>query len=173
MSLRLESGENNQLLVSAIIKDDQAKTVAILERNEWTSAGHPQAWDRNYTNDTLEIIGPNDSVVLQIRLLPDRIQIQGESWDSPERGVRITRFHDPDSNQSGGAIIYLVKGQDACNNRLPIKPIFRYPSRLHFHELDNKSPPSELPKMAEHSELWNCNTKILVFPPGNYGLAPK
>lgn len=174
-SLRLGTGPNGQLLVSAIIRDDTGRAVATLDNNEWTDAGHPQAWDRNYTNDALEVIGPGDSVVLQIRLLPDRIQLQGESWDSSGRGVRITEARDSENGKRYGAIVYLVKGAGAgpCNARLPIRPMFQYPSRSHFHEYASKAVLPDLTRLAHDPQLQNCSGGILVLPRGNYALAPR
>ncbi|MEJ0092842.1 MAG: hypothetical protein WDN46_05280 [Methylocella sp.] len=47
-------------------------------RNEWRVTPPPGTLDRNYTDDALEIRGAGGKIVLQLRVLQDRIQLQGE-----------------------------------------------------------------------------------------------
>jgi hypothetical protein len=57
--------------VSALVKDSSGKITVQLRRNEWQVAPAPGTWDRNYTDDALEVIDPQGNVVLQVRVLPD------------------------------------------------------------------------------------------------------
>lgn len=130
--------QGSKLLVSTKIRDKSSKgLVAELFRNEWKV--YPTAWDRNYTNDALEVRNADGDVVLQIRLLPDRIQLQGEWWGPDGRGVRIAKCTDSKDGSIGGCLVVMTP---QYHPKEPvIQPIFEYPSELHLGEqrkrLDN------------------------------------
>lgn len=125
---------NGQVLVSTEIKDQKGLLTATLYRNEWKVAPPPKTWDRNYSKDSLEVIGPEGRVVLQVRALQDRIQLQGEWWGDSEHGIRLVKSNDP--ARSGAEII--IFGQNrlvtAPDNTEIIKR-FVYPSELHLGEI--------------------------------------
>jgi hypothetical protein len=124
-----------RLQVSTEIKDKDGKPVATLTHNEWQAAHPPQSWDRNYTDDTLEVKDAWDHIVLQVRALPDRIQLQGEWWEKGE-GFRLVKTVDPCSGKTGGLFVPLTKDNDHDEAR--IEPLFEYPSELHFGQLKPK-----------------------------------
>ncbi len=116
-----------KLYVSTELLDPNGNLIAELKRNQWKVA--PSAWDRNYTNDALEIRNPQGRVALQVRLVNDRVQLQGEWWNSSGRGVRLVKSPDPD--HPGGLFVFLKTGNEAPQ----VQPIFEYPSDLHLGEL--------------------------------------
>lgn len=120
--------------MSTQIKDQKGSLIAELIKNEWKIAPPPQTWDRNYSKDALEVINPKGDVVLQVRALDDRVQIQGEWWADAVRGTRIVKSQD--TKNPGGLMIFFgpkhplgIPGDDQ------IVRMFRYPSELHFGEL--------------------------------------
>ncbi len=116
-----------KLYVSTELLDLNGNLIAELKRNQWKVA--PSAWDRNYTNEALEIRNPQGRVVLQIRLVNDRVQLQGEWWNSSGRGVRLVK--SPDPSDPGGLFVFLKTGNEAPQ----VQPMFEYPSDLHLGEL--------------------------------------
>jgi len=116
-----------KLYVSSESLDPNGNLIAELKRNQWKVA--PSAWDRNYTNDALEIRNPQGRVVLQVRLVNDRVQLQGEWWNSSGRGVRLVK--SPDPSHPGGLVVFLRTGNEAPQ----VQPMFEYPSDLHLGEL--------------------------------------
>ena len=116
-----------KLYVSTELLDLNGNLIAELKRNQWKVA--PSAWDRNYTNDALEIRNPQGRVVLQVRLVNDRVQLQGEWWNSSGRGVRLVK--SPDPSHPGGLFVFLKTGNEAPQ----VQPMFEYPSDLHLGEL--------------------------------------
>jgi hypothetical protein len=131
LNLKLEVFDG-KISVTAQIKDQQGRLVAELIRNEWTTAPNPQAWDRNYNDNTLEVKNSAGRIALQVRLLPDRVQLQGEWWDT-NHGYRMVASDDP-SNPGGFILIF---GGPKVHPEDPpfVKPLFVYPSDLHFGEL--------------------------------------
>jgi hypothetical protein len=117
--------------VSTQIKDRNGNVVAELARNEW-QVSPPNTWDRNYTDDALEVIDGRGRVVLQVQAFRDGIKLQGEWWNK-DRGVRIASMKNPSTGELGGAFIFLRPTNDPDEPR--IKPIFEYPSSAHFGEL--------------------------------------
>jgi hypothetical protein len=71
-------------------------------------------------------------IVLQVRLLADRVQLQGEWLSSDGKGVRLVTSDVP-GHQDGLMVIFgpRVKPTDPPF----VKPLFQYPSDLHFGEL--------------------------------------
>jgi len=122
---------NGRVAVSTRIFDVGGDLVAELIRNEWKVAPPPKTWDRNYTDDALEVKNPQGRIILQIKALPDLIQLQGEWWDNSGLGVRIMK--NPDST-SGSALIQVFNAKADLNSN-PIVPMFQYPSESHLGQL--------------------------------------
>jgi hypothetical protein len=120
--------------VSALVTDSTGKITAELRRNEWKVAPAPETWDRNYSDDALEVIDPQGKVVLQVRVLPDRVQRQGEWWGAPEgpryKGVRVVQYPHPKDNYTSGFIFL-----PADATKPEIERMFEYPSERHLGEL--------------------------------------
>src|SRR5205807_9331910 len=74
--------EDGQVAVLSRLFNRNGNTVVELSRNEWKVAPPPQAWDRNYSRDALEVKDDTGDIVLQVRVLSDRVRIQGK-WYAP------------------------------------------------------------------------------------------
>jgi hypothetical protein len=124
--------KNRELYISTEVVDGQGKMVAKVTENQWeVSPDHSVSWDKNYTDDTLEVLDGRGTVVLQIRLLPDRVQIQGEWHDAFGNGMRIRE------GSHGDALLSRITGQNNLANER-IKPIMKYPSREHWAEFESQ-----------------------------------
>jgi hypothetical protein len=104
--------------------------IASLVRNKWKSFS-PHALDRNYNNNSLEVEDSTGRVVLQVTLLPDRVQLQGEWWEDSVHGFALL---DGNASYMGGQMVLFGpnKKRDDVSS---IKPMFKYPSDLHLGEL--------------------------------------
>jgi hypothetical protein len=123
--------ENGQVKVSIIIRDQSGKAVAELVKNEWRV--NPQnSWDRNFTSDALEVKDSSGDIVLQVRALQDRVQLQAKLYDSTGRGVGFGKILGPDGKWGGG-----IELTGAANPRLRLRisPLFKYPGDRHLGEL--------------------------------------
>lgn len=123
--------EGRQVKLSTIIRDQNGRVVAELVKNEWKV--NPQnSWDRNYTADTLEVKDPTGDIVLQVRALPDRVQLQAKFYEASGRGVGFGKIRGPDGKWGGGIEL---TGSAHPRLTLRIAPLFKYPSDRHFGEL--------------------------------------
>ena len=117
-----------RVMVSTKITDERGNIIAEIIRNEWR-APPPHAWDRNYSSDAIEVKNARGAIVLQVKALHDRIQLQGEWWRDPINGVRLVA--NPPGDVAGGSMI-----QFGRNNRPPrppeIRPLFVYPSETNL-----------------------------------------
>jgi hypothetical protein len=81
---------------STKVTDQDGNVIAEISRNEWMIQLPPTILDRNYNDDTLEVKDARGDIILQVRALPDRIQVQGVWWTdaSPcsEPRVRIAIY---------------------------------------------------------------------------------
>lgn len=127
---------NNQVEVSTQIRDKSGHFVAELVRNVWKVTPPPGTWDRNYTDDALEVKDARGRIVLQVRALPDRIQLQGEWWNEQGDGLRIVKRPDLQPGVRGGLLQPLTRNSDPDEPR--IEPLFEYPSDQHFGQLKPK-----------------------------------
>jgi hypothetical protein len=126
-------------MFSTIIRDKSGATIVDVQRNRWiVSSSASIVWDKNYTDDTLEVLDVREKVVLSVRILPDRVQLQGEWHDEKGRGIRIAQTHPP--LIEGGAQIMSLQAFDDDPPMLKIAPRFQYPSAEHWRELRTKQP---------------------------------
>jgi len=122
--------ENDQIKVSILIRDKSGTVVAELIKNEW-KVNRNHSWDRNYSKNELEVKDDTGDIVLQIRLVGDKVQLQAKVYDSTGRGVGIGKVLGPDG--WGGGIE--LTGPNHPELLLTIDPIFKYPSDSHLGEL--------------------------------------
>jgi hypothetical protein len=98
--------EDGRTLVSVMIQDNTERVVAELNRNEWKVNAN-NSWDRNYTADSLEVKDPSGDIVLQVRALPDRIQLQAKLWGGGlqtaffKMAIQLTRLQSLSRRRSG------------------------------------------------------------------------
>ncbi|MDA2912964.1 hypothetical protein MYX77_03210 [Acidobacteriia bacterium AH_259_A11_L15] len=133
--IQLGRNEAADLVVNTVIKDREGNLIVEIIDNEWRVSS--AAWEKNYTDDALEVKDGRGRVVFQLRLLPDRAEFQVEWWDGHGNGVRIVQQKDrpdsPESDKKGFVIVImtpLFHPDDPA-----IQPIFKYPSRKYFGQL--------------------------------------
>jgi hypothetical protein len=102
-----------KIKVSSQIFDREGHLIVELVRNEWKVAPPPRTWDRNYTDDALEVRDGRGLVVLQVRALIDCIQIQGLWWIDmgPPRGIVQLIWREVSAG--GGAQVLILSKQTA------------------------------------------------------------
>jgi len=130
-NFKLEA-EKGQLKVTLLIRDRTGNAVAEIIGNEW-KVNPNSSFDRNYSKNALEIKDLTGEIILQIRLIEDRIQLQGKFYHSDGSGVEIGIL-GIDKNYPGG--IHFL-GSDTLSE-LKVQPIFVYPSNQHLGELRKK-----------------------------------
>jgi len=123
--------DGGRVKVSTLIRDKSGAAVAELINNEW-KVNRNNTFDRNYSKDALEVKDNSGDIVLQVRVLNDRIQFQGKFYNSQGNGVAIGK-HD---SGKGGTIE--MTGANHPHLELKIEPIFQYPSENHLGELVQK-----------------------------------
>jgi|GEM_PF-2089057 len=109
------SNNNGQIKLTANFRGKDG-SIAVLEDNEWLV--NPSQMTRNYDKDTLEVYDKNHDVVLQVRILKDRIQFQGKFYDENEKGVSITGRKDL------GGCVFEQTGSIHSKLNWTIEPIF-------------------------------------------------
>jgi hypothetical protein len=120
LTLSLKRGK---LLVTTTIRDAKGEIVAELTNNEWRTNKN-NIFDRNYTDNALEVRDQNGKVALQVVHFGDTIHLAGifrcrSGWTNVFCPV-----------PEGGAVIDIrPPGQEPQHS---IAPIFEYPSELHF-----------------------------------------
>jgi hypothetical protein len=114
-------------LVSTTVRDSKGHIITTINKNHWR-VYPPFCQEKNYTEDALEVLDSSLHVVLQLKLLQDRVQVQGEWWDSQRHGLRISR--SPDAKR--GQVMQL--GPEIKRNEALIEPMFKYPSKQHWQE---------------------------------------
>lgn len=122
--------EDGQLRLSTKIRDQRGQIIAEITDNEW-KVDQDNSWDRNYSKDSLEVRDPTGDVVLQVKLVGDRVQFQAKLYDATGRRIGLGKSMDP---KAPGGIIEMT-GSAHPRLTMEIEPIFKYPSDLHFGEL--------------------------------------
>lgn len=106
--------DKNEILFSTTVRDKDGLLIVDIKDNHWTVASSTaQCWDKNYTDDSLEILDGHGRVVLQVIMKPTKIVFQAEYADL------------------GGAFI---DGRIYSKEK-GIPPRFKYPSSDHWGEL--------------------------------------
>jgi hypothetical protein len=114
---------NGKLLVTTQIRDANGNLIAEMKDNEWKHEPQPAIFDRNYTQDALEIRDRTGRVVLQVADLGNTIDVAAV-------------FHCKNGSTylvgplAGGSGIELRPPGQALTNEIP--NICDYPSELHF-----------------------------------------
>jgi hypothetical protein len=122
---------SGRILVSTVIRDAHGRLVAELVRNEWSTAQPPTIYDRNYSMDALEVRDDTGDVVLQIRALPDRIQLQGKwYYANGKRSILLDPAYYP-----GNSLMMFAVESTVHDPQQTITSMFKYPSSSHLGEL--------------------------------------
>jgi hypothetical protein len=113
ISVRRVDGE---IQLSTTVKDKAGNLIVKITDNHWeVSSNKADCWDKNYTDNMLEVKNGRDQIVLQVRILPNEVQLQG-NWED--------RDFQPH--------ILMADGQ--YDDLKGIKPIFKYPSGKYWSE---------------------------------------
>ncbi len=120
--------EDKQLMLTAKIRDKTGNIIVEIVNNDWKVAPPPNTWDRNYSKNALEVRDPTGDIVLQVKLLEDRVQFQGKLIDAKGNGY----FFGSVGPQSGGIIQKINFDRPEISPKK--KPMFKYPSDLYFGE---------------------------------------
>lgn len=135
--MRLEKGPHG-IEFSTVVRDRQGHQVVKVEKNHW-EVNPLASVDKNYTDDTLEVLDAGGHVVLQIRLLGDTAQLQGEWHNEFGRGVQAATCRAPYG--LGGCIQNFNKDWVPSEElKNPIEPLFAYPSKEHWGEFVKGNP---------------------------------
>jgi hypothetical protein len=127
--VRIEWGKKSPLFTTHV-RDRNGNLVVEVIQNHWRV--YPMyAAEKNYKRDALEVQDSAGHLVLQTRILPDRIALQGEWWDTQGRGIRLRNA--PENSTQGSEVDYL--GRQNQHIESLIKPMFLYPSKEHWREL--------------------------------------
>ncbi|MDQ1610301.1 MAG: hypothetical protein QOG00_232 [Pyrinomonadaceae bacterium] len=121
------STKEDQVKVSMLLRNKKGEVVAQLVDNEW-KINKEKVWDRNYSEDALEVRDEDGDIALQIRAFPDRIQFQASLYDA--NGKNLTIVEGP--GRDGALVSVSAPGKPKPPHK--IEPMFKYPSREHLGE---------------------------------------
>lgn len=132
---------DKKIYVSTTVSDRTGQIVAQMIDNHWILPPKPSFWDKNYNKNALEVEDKSGHVVFQVVLLPDRVQIQGEWHDSFGHAVLLEECRGPYNEVA--ACITSMPNQNAENDyksrsKTVIRPLYKYPSKEHWGELDDR-----------------------------------
>lgn len=122
---------NGHLLLSTEVHDAQGKLVVNVTRNHWSVNPEKSiCLDKNYTADSLEVKDGRGHIVLQVRLYPYLIRMQGEFFNSVGSGIEFIE----DRKTKGLKMIFLKTPYDIVSKEELIPASFKYPSSQHWAE---------------------------------------
>jgi len=125
--IRLNHGEHG-LEITTTIKNKNGDTVVDVDKNHWKVIP-PYFYDKNYTQNVLEVKDNRKHVVLWIRILEDRVQIQGEWRDEFGNGVRLLRCQPSGNKEMGCTDKSRNSVEEQHYENDMIEPMFEYPSK--------------------------------------------
>lgn len=120
--------EEGQIKVSTLVRDRFGRAVAEISKNDWKTNPH-NSFDRNYSRNALEVKDSASDIVLQVRLLKDRVQLQAKFYDATGRGVGFGMGRGSDG-RLGGIMEFTGAKRPALT--MSIQPIFKYPSDMNL-----------------------------------------
>lgn len=125
--LILENGPSG-VEVSTTIRDREGNVIVQIEKNQWRVAAPPICYDKNFTENALEVKDRRDHVVLQLTLLSDGVRIQAEWHDDFAHGFMVRGNADPNHPWA-----WELEGPNHVITTL-IPPMFKYPSSEYLGE---------------------------------------
>jgi len=114
---------NGKLLVTARIRDANGALIAEMNDNEWKHQQRPAIFDRNYTQDVLEIRDSTGQVVLQVANVGNTIDVSAIFHCRSGWTYKVGRL-------PGGSGVELRPPGERL--RTDIAPICSYPSESHL-----------------------------------------
>lgn len=121
-----------QIVANAVVRDREGHMLVEIVANEWRVSS--ASWEKNYTRSVLEVKDGDGKIVFQLRLFPDRAEIQAEFWDRDGNGLRLVQIPDPRGSDKMAADLYKMTPTNHLDDPA-IQPIFRYPSKRYFGQL--------------------------------------
>lgn len=124
---------DGKIMLTTHVRDQDGKIVVDIDDNKWRVS--PQSgisWDKNYSENALEVMDGRGQIVFQVVLVPNVVRIQGEWWTEDKRGARILRPYPFDREKVGP--VFVTLSPQSHPQEPHIEPIFRYPSREHWGE---------------------------------------
>jgi hypothetical protein len=184
---------NGELAVTIQIRAKDNPDMVLLDMRDNDYIPNPQIYDVQKRSNELEVIDSHDRVLLQVMLLPNRVQLQGEWWgrakDGTIHGIRIGRWPYPcpsTYNLFGAKPDWRCSGPDCPHysethgcmfmqglspqydpGEPKIEPRFRYRSQFHPGELRTDYPtmPKPLPDLSILVQ-----PGLIIWPAGDYAL---
>ena len=144
------SNNDGQIKLTANLRGRDG-SIAVLDNSEWLV--NPSQMTRNYNKDILEVYDKYHDTVLQIRLLKDRIQLQGKFYDEKGNGVAIV------GQKSWHGCIFEQTGSTHSKLNSTIEPIFG----LQFGEVRH------MPEDSLSPTIYSINESLILGrnPEGN------
>jgi hypothetical protein len=133
---------------STEISDENENVIAQIIQNVWKFKPSGGGWDMNHNSDAIEVKDGHGDIVLQVRVLPDRVQFQGIWWTSnselfPQK-TRIAVYEMPQYSidHTGPKLGLKYTGSMAKIDKVrpgaeavKLPPLFKYPSEQFLGEL--------------------------------------
>jgi len=113
---------DDKLYVSTTIRDGAGEVVAELKRNEW-HLNRKNYFDRNYTDQALEVVDHSGRIILQVVNFGDVIHFAGVLYRKDGSPVSLVPL------PSGGALLEFPKDVEKHHE---IPRLFDYPSERHL-----------------------------------------
>jgi len=118
--------KNGELLLTTEVRDRSGAIIINILDNEWTMQPG-MSWEKNYTNNSIEVKDKRGRIVLQVTVLPDKVQLQAEWWTEYGRGIRVL-----EATNGGGSQIVRMDPPNFHPDEPGIKPVFVYPANKYF-----------------------------------------
>lgn len=117
--------QSGNVTASVNVRGPDGRLLARLVDNEWQVNNPPDVFDRNYSEDTVEVVNSKGDVVLQLQLMGNTVRLNGVFYSKKGGGVII-------SHLAKWRAQFLFMNEAYLPSH--IIPIFKYPSQLHLGE---------------------------------------
>lgn len=131
--IRFTVGADGSTEITTTVEDREGHAIVDVVKNHWHI--DEAASDKNYTQNAIEVLDKGGHVVLQIRLLPDRMIVWGEWHNEFDQAAQMTTcpgLENPNTRLPCTALFGPAFPEKT--NRVHVEPMFKYPSREHWGE---------------------------------------
>jgi len=129
--------ENNELKVSAVIRDESGEIITTLKANEW-QVNPDKVLDKNFDNNAIEVIDKKGDVILQANFIGYEILSDGKKWATVEfKGIFTQKngwrfaLGDFSNKVDEGIAFTKIIPPKLEDETIKFEKIFMYPSELH------------------------------------------
>lgn len=128
------ASDNNQIAISAYIRDGKGDMVASINGRKWEVASPPQGIDYNNDDSAFEVVTPDYRVIAQFVLKKDTLIYNGLLCSESGTCILCTKEGISILNASSAPQRFFFP------ETYDVKPIFKYPRRdfLHVRETENQ-----------------------------------